>query len=169
MIWIYFYDWKHEIREMSTFSRVSLLSIGCSHSCSKRTGLLQLRSKWYHNSITSIIGDNVDINLPSVLWETVYCRHTPTPQSCIYAHGFDKKWSNTPIDNFQVKISEYGVNSWRGVYTTNDLVKGTYVSLETVVHRVYVNALSTYTISPFIINLCETRCILFWIFLYDSI
>ena len=24
MIWIYLYDWKHEIREMSTFSRVSL-------------------------------------------------------------------------------------------------------------------------------------------------
>ena len=45
-----------------------------------------------------------------------------------------------------MKISGYGVNSGRGVYATNDLVKGTYVSLETVVHRVYVNALSTYTI-----------------------
>ena len=91
--------------------------------------------------------------MPSKAWETVYCRRTPRPDSCIYAHGFDKKRSNTPIHNFEVKISGYGENSGRGVYAKKDVHKDTYISLETVVQRVYVNALSSYIVELYASNL----------------
>ena len=84
--------------------------------------------------------------MPSKKWEIFFCRHSPNTKSCKFVNGFDKKTKNTPITDFEVKMSAVGKNSGRGVYAKNDIPKGSFISLETAIKKVHFDHEVTDTI-----------------------
>merc|ERR1711971_727237 len=64
--------------------------------------------------------DNLDEDFHHKVWETVYCRSKPTPESC---HKFESK-KNVPISDLEVKLSGFGEDSGRGIYTKVDIEEG---------------------------------------------
>lgn len=79
----------------------------------------------------------VSYQLPSRPIENVYCRHQPTPRSCINdEYLYNSEISNTPASLMEVTTSKAGKNAGRGLFTTVDIPAGSYIYLETAVHSV---------------------------------
>eukprot|EP00560_Eucampia_antarctica_P001782 CAMPEP_0197840080 /NCGR_PEP_ID=MMETSP1437-20131217/45396_1 /TAXON_ID=49252 ORGANISM="Eucampia antarctica, Strain CCMP1452" /NCGR_SAMPLE_ID=MMETSP1437 /ASSEMBLY_ACC=CAM_ASM_001096 /LENGTH=964 /DNA_ID=CAMNT_0043449631 /DNA_START=77 /DNA_END=2972 /DNA_ORIENTATION=- len=75
---------------------------------------------------------------PTKQWESAFCKRTPKPASCQFANGYDKKRKDIPIDQFEVRISNYGDHAGRGVFAKVEVPKDAYIGLETAVKRIYV-------------------------------
>jgi len=75
---------------------------------------------------------------PTKQWESAFCKRTPKPASCQLANGYDKKRKDIPIDQFEVRISNYGDHAGRGVFAKVEVPKDAYIGLETAVKRICV-------------------------------
>jgi hypothetical protein len=74
---------------------------------------------------------------PSKRFENVFCKRTPVPHLCMDSRGFDPEIANIDTSFLRVKESLLGSHAGRGLFTTKDIPKGTYVSIENSVHWVY--------------------------------
>jgi len=65
--------------------------------------------------------------------EKVFCRETPTPASCVL-RGFNPNVQNIKAEDLKVRKSDISEKVGRGLFTTVDIPKGSYIAAETAVH-----------------------------------
>lgn len=79
---------------------------------------------------------------PSRVREQVFCRDDPTPPLCIEGHGFNPDRPNAPISTFEVKNSTIQY-AGRGVFTTKDIAKGSYLAVDESIYDMFIKSTST--------------------------
>lgn len=125
------------------------------------TKSLKVRSRWYRNeaevnveiqrrSVRSKSGSPLFhyfdgatmqfFQIPSKSFESVYCKRDPTPPDCETGIRYDTKASNADISSYEVRVSGAGEKAGRGIFASNDIPKGSYLSLDTSTHLVYFPA-----------------------------
>ena len=118
----------------------------------------ETRGRWYSNTakieleivgrrVETKSGENpfkyfdgptmVSYQVPPKAMEIVYCRQDPIPTECEDGEfTYDPEEPNFSISSFEVKMSEAGENSGRGVFAKVDIPGGAYLSAETGCHEV---------------------------------
>lgn len=71
---------------------------------------------------------------PHKVFESVFCRADPMPSSCETDHYRE----NVALSDFEVRMSEVGEGSGRGVYTKVDIKEGTSIAKKESVNAVHV-------------------------------
>ena len=85
---------------------------------------------------------------PPKSWEIVFCHRDYNPTGCDTGHGFNPEYSHIPLSKMEVKKSGLGEKAGRGLFTTVDIRKESYIGLdEQVIQMVYM--------SPKAENLCR--------------
>jgi hypothetical protein len=77
--------------------------------------------------------------------EIIFCQRNPASAACEIGNGFNPEHENIPISLLEVKKSQEGENSGRGVFTTVDVPANSYIGLESIIHLVHFSP-STYEI-----------------------
>eukprot|EP00548_Thalassiothrix_antarctica_P004162 CAMPEP_0194146414 /NCGR_PEP_ID=MMETSP0152-20130528/20575_1 /TAXON_ID=1049557 /ORGANISM="Thalassiothrix antarctica, Strain L6-D1" /LENGTH=776 /DNA_ID=CAMNT_0038846929 /DNA_START=377 /DNA_END=2707 /DNA_ORIENTATION=+ len=115
---------------------------------------LEARKNWYENAaqinmrlkkrlVKSKSGSSVlqyfdgstmeQFQFPGKSVEKVFCRETPTPATCVF-RGFDPYVQNIKVEKLKVQKSNISEKAGRGLFTTVDIPKGSYIAAETAVH-----------------------------------
>jgi len=84
--------------------------------------------------------------VPNKVYETVFCRKVPTPESC---HQFDDD-SSLSIGDLEVRQSQVGDNSGRGLFTKVDISKNTPIGLPESIHNVFFPSSTVYNMEDVI-------------------
>jgi hypothetical protein len=71
---------------------------------------------------------------PHKVFESVFCRADPMPSSCVTDHHRE----NVAMSNFEVRMSEVGEGSGRGMYAKVDIKEGTTIGKKESVNAVHV-------------------------------
>ena len=72
---------------------------------------------------------------PHKVFESVFCREEPTPESCATDHFRE----SVPLSDFEVKMSTVGDGSGRGVFTKVDIKQGTAISKKEAARPIQVS------------------------------
>mmetsp|Transcript_10663 Transcript_10663/g.15394 ORF Transcript_10663/g.15394 Transcript_10663/m.15394 type:complete len:527 (-) Transcript_10663:737-2317(-) len=82
---------------------------------------------------------------PTKAWESLFCSFPMNKRECTYMNGFDPTVPNVKKESFQVQPSSIGENAGRGVFTTIDIVEGSYIMLEVSTQqlRFYVQSVAS--------------------------
>jgi hypothetical protein len=84
--------------------------------------------------------------IPSKAAEIVFCRDDPTPAECVAPSvQLNPETPNVLIEFFEVRNSTAGENAGRGLFTTIDIPRGSYLGAEQSVHSVSLRP-SSYSI-----------------------
>merc|ERR1711957_768282 len=67
---------------------------------------------------------------PHRVFENVFCRSDPKPESCYYLDSEVEKEDIIPMSDFEVKMSSTAENSGRGVYTKVEIEEGSFIGME---------------------------------------
>jgi len=97
------------------------------HQRIKRTYSGQSTLKYFDSTVMK------SYEVPNKVYETVFCRKVPTPSSC---HQFDDD-NSLPIGDLEVRKSQVGNNSGRGLFTKVDVARGTPIGLAESIHNVF--------------------------------
>ena len=71
---------------------------------------------------------------PHKVFESVFCRAEPTPDSCAMDHFRE----SVPVSDFEVKMSTVGNGSGRGVFAKVDIKQGTAISKKELARTIHV-------------------------------
>ena len=78
--------------------------------------------------------------VPHKAFESVYCRQTPTPESCL---TIDDRNNDVSLSDLEVKASTFGDGSGRGVFTKVDIPKGAAIGRKESAQPVYFSPSTT--------------------------
>jgi len=74
---------------------------------------------------------------PHRVFENVFCRSDPKPESCYYLDSEVEKEDIIPMSDFEVKMSSTAENSGRGVYTKVEIEEGSFIGMEESTQNVF--------------------------------
>jgi len=84
---------------------------------------------------------------PHKVFETVYCRARPQPESCVAMEMMSQpKVENASLDKFEVRLSGAGEKSGRGIYAKVDVAKGTTIARREASRPVFIHPSSLWRI-----------------------
>lgn len=81
----------------------------------------------------------VAIQNPDRIFENVYCRRNPAPDTCAeVGHGWDPRIPNFPFSALEVRSSQLGDIVGRGVFAKERIPQGSYLALEGRSHTLLI-------------------------------
>jgi len=110
------------------------------HQRIKRSNSGQSTLKYFDSTVMK------SYEVPNKVYETVFCRKVPTPESC---HQFDDD-SSLSIGDLEVRQSQVGDNSGRGLFTKVDISKNTPIGLPESIHNVFFPSSTVYNMEDVI-------------------